>query len=295
MIETIWELLGTPPSVLRVLRFLWALAWASLFVTSESAGQHSANRHSASHTLLIRVPAGSLALGSTLDEIVEAAAACNRAAGRLACRVEDFWSERRDQTVHVPTFGLDRTEVSVAAYQRCVRAGRCAPHRMSASLLDGPRPDELPVTTITQADAADYCAFRGARLPSEDEWELAARGPNRRVYPWGNVFHARRVNGGDGPPRLTSDRDGHELLAPTGAFPSGATPLGILQLSGNAAEWTASAETDAAGTKTGRVLVRGGHFASPPWDLRAARREAVDPGERHSTIGFRCALTLDPG
>lgn len=242
--------------------------------------------------LLVRVPGATIALGSSVDDLIEAASSCNRLTGRPTCEPEDFALERRDKTLQVESFLLDRTEVSLGQYARCERAGVCSPHAMPGALLNAPEPALLPVSMVTLEQASTYCAFRGARLPREEEFELAARGPAGRLYPWGNLFHAGRVNGGSGAPTYTVSGDGYELLAPVSALSSGRTPQGILQLAGNVAEWTTSFETDPAGSRTGRVMIRGGHFASPPWQLRAAHRESVLPGERRPTLGFRCARSL---
>lgn len=238
---------------------------------------------------LVRVPAATIALGSTLDDVIAAANFCNRLTMRPTCEAEDFGLERRDEKASVRTFWLDRTEVSLGDYERCERAGSCLPHQMPAALLDAPHPERLPVTMVSLEQAEDYCVFRGARLPTEEEFELAARGPSGRAYPWGNLFHGARANGGAHAPEYSSSNDGYELLAPVDAFSAGRTPLGLLQLAGNVAEWTSSAEHDRAGEKTGRVISRGGHFASPPWQLRAAHREAHLPSDRRPTLGFRCA------
>jgi formylglycine-generating enzyme required for sulfatase activity len=241
---------------------------------------------------MVRVPGAVIDLGSTVDDMLAAASFCNRLTGRPTCQPEDFAIERRDQRARVVTFLMDRTEVSLGAYRRCERAGACTPHQMAPALLDVPRPERLPVTMVTLDQARAYCDFRGARLPTEEEFELAARGPTARAFAWGLHFHGARVNGGSPAPTYTNEGDGYDLLAPVDAFASGRTPLGILQLSGNAAEWTGSGEQDQAGTKTGRFLVRGGDFSSPPWQLRAAHRESVEPGERRPTLGFRCAESL---
>jgi len=241
---------------------------------------------------MVRVPGAVIDLGATLDDVLAAANFCNRLSGRPTCQPEDFALERRDQRARVDSFLMDLTEVSLGAYQRCERAGACSPHQMAPALLAAPQPERLPVTMVTLDQARAFCEFRGARLPTEEEYELAARGPGGRTFAWGLQFHGSRVNGGSPAPTYTNAGDGYDLLAPVDAFVSGRTPLGILQLSGNAAEWTSSAEQDQAGTKTGRFLVRGGDFSSPPWQLRATHRESVDPGQRRPTLGFRCAESL---
>jgi formylglycine-generating enzyme required for sulfatase activity len=237
---------------------------------------------------MLHIPAAVFEPGSSLDEIVAAASWCNRILRREACKPEDFWHERRHGSVSLNRFLVDRTEVSVAAYARCVSAGQCLPHQMSSATTGRPPSEEGPVTMVRRVDAEAYCAFRGARLPTEYEFELTARGRARRQFPWGNLFDANRVNGGAPVPEGTNASDGYELLAPVATFRSGRTPLGVLQLVGNAAEWTASDALDSAGQSTGYAVVAGGHFGSPPWQLRAAAREHLKASERRPTVGFRC-------
>lgn len=236
----------------------------------------------------IRLAAATLHQGSTREEISELAAECNRRAGAEVCRPSTFAHELRTRPeIFVPAFALDRLEVSLGAYLRCVRSGRCAPPRVS-SPGDEESPLELPAVGVTRADAAMHCAFAGGRLPREDELERAARGASGRRYPWGALFHTGRVNGGAFGVAGTERADGYERLAPVAAFSDGRTPEGILQLSGNVEEWTADGdEPDSA--SAGMAAVRGGHFASPPHELRAAARRIVPVDSWGPSLGFRCA------
>jgi formylglycine-generating enzyme required for sulfatase activity len=202
--------------------------------------------------------------------------------------------------VHVSGYWIDRFEVSVEGYERCVAVGRCEPRPTSLATRRFDRPD-FPVTRVTWNDAVAYCAFRGARLPTEAEFERAARGVGGRRYPWGELFNTRASNHGRFGWDVTEDADGFVELAPIGSFPDGVTPEGIHDLAGNVAEWVldryaptydADARSDPRGPGVGGSnlrVVRGGSYAQPRFRVRGAARAFAEPGERRSSIGFRCA------
>lgn len=238
---------------------------------------------------LVRFSELEIDLGSTLPEVLSAVADCARERPSELCDERSFENEMPPVRVRVPAFYLSRTEVTVAAYRRCVEAGACSPPGFGTmSRFDRP---ELPVTFVSWRQAADYCRFRGMRLPREAEFERAARGGTRRRFPWGDLWNARLANHG----RLASDptdaSDGFVELAPVGSFPSGRTKEGVYDLAGNVAEWMEDAYSEQPGGPplVGVRVVRGGDYLSPaPW-LRAAARRPVDPEVQSSTIGFRCA------
>ena len=142
-------------------------------------------------TRSLYVPPGWFTFGATAEEQAAALALCRADLGTLehVCVPDLFVGEGPPRRTYVPGFYLDREEVTVAAYRRCVDAGRCDPR----PLIDGdPRlaDPRLPVTSVSWSDADRYCAFVGGRLPSEVEWERAARGPTPRVFPWGGARKA---------------------------------------------------------------------------------------------------------
>lgn len=201
-------------------------------------------------------------------------------------------SEYPERTVRLDGFRLDRTEVTNRAYQVCVRAGVCDP----SPYADDPElgRSDHPVVGISWYDAEAFCSWVGRRLPTEAEWEYAARGRDLRKWPWPGAFDSKKAN-------TRMGADGFERTAPVGKFPAGASPFGVLDLAGNAAEWTADhfdptwyrTEPEAVNPKgppEGRErVVRGGSWADGAHRVRVASRQAKAPTEVDDGTGFRCA------
>jgi eukaryotic-like serine/threonine-protein kinase len=187
--------------------------------------------------------------------------------------------ERPIETKKLRSFRIDRTEITRAMYARCVAARRC-----KAPPVDLKEEQDLPVTHVSWHDARAYCAYAGGRLPTEDEWEKAARGTDAREFPWGPALDCSRANWGnfDGEGPCAGANPGRPV--PVGRYPSGASPYGILDLGGNVWEWVASPYDD----EPGRRLVRGGSCCSYFVEPRAANRNAWAPDHRDADLGFRC-------
>ena len=179
---------------------------------------------------------------------------------------------RPTHIVALDSFFLDSTEVTVAAYQRYLDS--------TATPAPWSRlpPATWPATGILWGEARRYCAWRGGRLPTEDEWEAAARGRDGRRYPWGERWQTGRANAG----AMT------DTLQPVGAFPLGRSPAGAVDMVGNAWEWTADDTT----TTRGQVLhvIKGGAFNTAPENASAVFRSALPDIRRQLwNTGFRCA------
>ena len=176
---------------------------------------------------------------------------CRR--GRSRAGRPDALDERPIETKRLPGFRIDRTEITRAMYARCVAARRC-----KAPPIDLTEEPDLPVTHVSWHDARAYCAFARGRLPTEDEWEKAARGTDAREFPWGAAPDCSRANWGnfDGEGPCAGSNPGRPV--PVGRYPSGASPYGILDLGGNVWEWVASPYDDEPGRRSGarRVLLQ---------------------------------------
>jgi len=251
----------------------------------------------------VRVPGGLFNMGSTPLEMQLATNACEAELLRDACPSRAFLvrSEGHIHEVELSPYDLDRTEVTVEAYDRCVSARQCSAPSFSRADTRFARP-RLPVTHVGHEDAVAYCRFAGGRLPTEAEFELAAKGVEGRRYPWGRLWNPHLANHGSLAPDPTNARDGYAGLAEVGAFPDGATPQGVLDLAGNAAEWVADSffvdgdgfgysgakAIDPKGAPTGvGHVVRGGSFLTPAYMLRGAARTGSTTSA--ADIGFRCA------
>jgi len=158
-----------------------------------------------------------------------------------------------------------------------------------------------PVAGVTFAEAAAYCAFAGGRLPTEAEWERAARGdaPEGRRFPWGDPYGSRLTNHGQG---IASPDgvDGHRYAAPVASYPDGASPFGLYDMAGNVWEWTvdrfrprayeSGTSVDPVGDGLGSErIVRGGSWRSSPVTHRVTYRAAVAETRFEPDLGFRCA------
>ena len=187
----------------------------------------------------------------------------------------------------LPAFYLDRTEVTCAQYAAFLAATGHPPPPGWTNGLPPASTEKLPVTNLRWSDALRYALWAGKRLPTEAEWEKAARGPDGRHFPWGNADDAARRN-----------KDSGKLL-PVGSFPAGASPYGCLDLSGNAWEWTADWFEPYPGTAArsphfGRhyKVVRGGgaeYLYGTANTGTAFQRARLVPYGAHDFIGFRCA------
>lgn len=205
----------------------------------------------------------------------------------------DFSNKSPAHRVYLDAFWMDQTEVTNAMYARCVQAGKCKFSVEEAATeihFDDPDYVDHPVVYVRWEWAQAYCQWAGGRLPSEAEWEKAARGTDERKYPWGNEPpSARRLNFND----LVGD------TTPVGSYPLGASPYGILDLAGNVREWVAdwfsaqyyqnSILENPLGPAKGQLKVlRGGSFKDGYAGVLATTRFSHDPGSPGVNRGFRC-------
>ncbi|MGH1479393.1 MAG: formylglycine-generating enzyme family protein [Geminicoccales bacterium] len=148
-----------------------------------------------------------------------------------------------------------------------------------------------PVVQVSADDAAAFCAHYGWRLPTEEEWEYAARGDDGRRYPWGDrdpdqaTSSDHLANFGTVPCCAADNSDGFQKTAPVGSFPKGAGPFGHLDLAGNVWEWTSSRFPG----RSDQIVLKGGGWGNNPYCLRASYRHGNPPNIGLDMVGFRCA------
>ncbi len=207
---------------------------------------------------------------------------------------EGLEDERPAHEVDLPAFQIDQTEVTNAQFALFAES---TGYQTQAEESGSPKTwrdewqtgeEDFPVVRVSWADAIAYCEWAGKYLPTEAEWEKAARGPDAYTFPWGNDYDPAKVNGKDsgirGPVAVSS-------------YPDGASPYGALNMAGNVREWTADpGYLPYAGNSVGspyygedlRVL-RGGGWFDVADDLRTTRRNPTSPEAANWDIGFRCA------
>jgi formylglycine-generating enzyme len=263
----------------------------------------------------VRIAGGRFVMGSTPSEMIGAMKLCEREPYGARCEsrgggiVGDVgpWvrAEGNAHEVTLSDFEIDRTEVPVVRYARCVSAGACAPAGYPGGDARYDRPN-LPVTHVKWDDAVAYCSWQGGRLPTEAEWEHAARGRAGHAFPWGDLYNPHLANHGAWADDPTDARDGFVGLAPVGSFPDGATATGLLDMAGNVSEWVwdfYDRDDEGYGYGRGAVVnpkgppygalghvVRGGSYREAAHWLRTAARRAWPTAARE--IGFRCAYDV---
>jgi formylglycine-generating enzyme required for sulfatase activity len=211
-------------------------------------------------------------------------------AGAFQAGSDDYGNDEKPRhRVEIKAFELDPTEVSVVAYELCVKAGGCAlPEDLPHCNYGKPDKQKHPINCVDLPQATAFCAWAGKRLPTEEEWEYAARTTESRQYPWG-----------DAPPqadacwkRFDKAQGRRDGTCERGQYASGDSGFGVKDLAGNVREWTASTycpytRPDCVGQA--RVVRGGGWNDDDPVALRSSARERVAPAVRRDDLGFRCA------
>jgi formylglycine-generating enzyme required for sulfatase activity len=188
--------------------------------------------------------------------------------------------------VDVAAFCIDRTEVTVEAYAACVGEKGCSAAATSGFCNGGVAGREThPINCVTWQQSKTYCETKGKRLPTEEEWEFAARGTDGRLFPWGNTAPSNQLcwdRYGIGKPNAT---------CVAGTYPTGDSPFGVKDLAGNVYEFTSSLMTDQGTERVGRG---GAWGSSNPAFVRSALRTGYLETASHGDLGFRCASAPTP-
>lgn len=213
---------------------------------------------------------------------------------------------RPRHTAYLESFYIDRYEVTNAQYARFLNAtdglaDRCAGHICADTRLENPESHIVsrrghyrveegyahhPVTNVSWYGAQAYCRYYGGRLPTEAEWEKAARSSDGRTYPWGDSPDPGNLNAGN---RIGDTK-------PIGSYPGGMSPYGVHDLAGNVWEWTADWYEPYPGSSHRSPfygekykVLRGGSWNHPDRDARVTHRDIAHPARRIHVVGFRCA------
>ena len=228
--------------------------------------------HASTHSSdMILIPDGPFLMGTSKKQ-------AKQLSHRYRCHLSWLQSETPQRSISLGAFRIDKCPVTNLQYHAyCQATGHKSPGHWNglappAELLDH------PVTYVSQNDARNYAKWAGKRLPTEAEWEKAARGVDGLTYPWGNDFD---------PAACHWDNDGTERVtgpAPVGQFPQGASPHGVLDCVGNVAEWCEDGPGEEA------AFVKGGAWlTTSPLHLRtAARGMSGSSNNQLDYIGFRC-------
>ena len=274
--------------------------------------------------VMVYVPAGEFEMGSDDEDVDNVLPLCNEYTGD--CEREWFGDEQPKHSVALDAFEIDQTEVTNAQFAVFLNergnqeeggvtwldldAEYCPIERVGGEFRPKSGYADHPVVEVSWYGAAAYCEWAGARLPTEAEWEYAARGRQGAVYPWGDEFDCSRGNFDD--ERQVNDYvvpggegcDGYDRTAPVGSFPAGASWCGALDLAGNILEWVAdwfdadyyerSPTHNPLGPEEGdHKVLRGGSWGDDPVYVRGAMRWIGRPIGRVDDGGFRCARSSD--
>jgi serine/threonine-protein kinase len=211
-------------------------------------------------------------------------------------RNDSYDDEEPAHSVFLDAFYIDKYEVTNTQYRSCVAAGVCSPPDRD-DYFDNPDLEQHPVVNVTRAWAKKYCGWAGKRLPTEAEWEKAARGTDGRTYPWGEEIdcdHAQyKECGGE--------------TVEVGIKPEGASPYGAQDMAGNVTEWVSdryeedyyqvSPDSNPQGPdpKKGNAwmdawVIRGGSWSEEPDFVRSSYRSWYNPNAKYFNLGFRCVM-----
>jgi iron(II)-dependent oxidoreductase len=256
---------------------------------SNSVNEAAANSGPKPQDDMILIPAGGFLMGSTEQQALEAWQKNDGGYDK-----ESYLAEYPRRKIMLPDYYIDKKEVSNGDYKMFVEAtDHTAPALWSDQNLNSPG---LPVIGVDWNDADAYCQWLGKRLPTEAEWEKAARGMDGRIWPWGNVWSPTKANHGNGTEYGFDESDNYKYTAPVGAE-LGVSPYGVLNMAGNVYEWVADDFDAYPGNdkyaqkdfNKGFKVIKGGAYTDGQSEQRPASRIGYQKDYKDVDIGFRCA------
>lgn len=237
---------------------------------------------------VVYIPEGSFTMGLTSSQ---ADVLRNLCAGSCFSFNETyFMASQPSRTVSTDSYWIYQYEVTNRQYQKCVAAGNCAApdgynSETRSSYYDNLTFADYPVVFVSWYDAGDYCNWAGGHLPTEIEWEKAARGTDGRLFPWGDSAPSASVANA---PSTAAQGSGDTTAV--GSYPSGASSYGVYDMAGNVWEWIGEWHE----TFPGEVSGRGGSFRWGGPFASSAYRDSWGPDESDTGVGFRCVLSKLP-
>jgi sulfatase modifying factor 1 len=189
--------------------------------------------------------------------------------------------EHASGSINPSAFYMDQLEITVGQYKNFDNKYDETP------FTDGRVCPNCPAMGIDWVSAHQYCLWAGKRLPTEAEWVAAASGDSGNLWPWGNQFSHEKAN-------LLGNEDGSFLVAPVGSYPQGASPYGLLDMTGNVWEWVSTPYSPSSMEPESKTLriVKGGGWTSDKKLAQISFRNVVYPAMKNPTIGFRCAKSI---
>ncbi len=264
----------------------------TILVVSPFGGYPSSN--AISHSIeeipdsrdMVLIPAGEFIMGSSDEETEKVYKEYGHRGDFVGY---DFKKERPRRNIYVKAFYMDKYEVTNAQYQKFIDATGEPPPRHWTDGTYLPEKANFPVINVSWSDAKAYAAWAGKRLPTEEEWEKAARGVDGRIYPWGNELTQDSAATAEGILRLyLSPRDLLRYAAPVNEFKGDKSPYGVYDMAGNVMEWT-----DSWYEKGISRVVKGASWVHLGIRARSAALEGIKPEGISHLLGFRCAMDVD--
>ncbi len=238
----------------------------------------SLTAHAADNDMIL-IPAGEFTMGANPDQLPKIA----ESVGGMVKYIENATPRRK---LNLPAFYIDKYEVTNEQYKKFVDAtGHTPPEHWEGGKIPGKK-EKHPVVYVSLEDAKAYAKWAGKRLPTEAEWEKAARGTDGRLFPWGNKYKRKRANTDEARKGKTTE---------VGSFKKGVSPYGVHDMAGNVWEWTSDFYQAYPGSTCKdeffgkeRYVLRGGSFMDFKNDALTIVRSKFTPRTTDENVGFRC-------